>query len=184
MTEKINNENMLLHQERQAYNLALIPLFCNDEVIRYATQFSRLADKYILGFNSLPHVTLYQFEADNIEDIWKQVKTVWKENAILLNFHKFSCVSFDNCIFWVSLLPDNGDELHRMHRLIAQVLEKPVKANFEPHMTLFNTKHKDYEKEVNEFKKSYMPISDKFILSLGRSDDVGQLSEVIFCSNI
>lgn len=163
------------------YNLALIPISCGNEVIRYANQFSTMADKYLLGSNSLPHVTLYHFETDRVEDIWKQVTDVWNEKSILLNFFEFSCVSFDNCIFWASLLPDNGDELHRMHRLIAQVLEKPVKENFEPHMTLFNTKHKDYEKEVNELKKTYTPISDKFILSLGKSDDVGQFSEV--CKN-
>ncbi len=166
----------------QKYNLALIPASCGNEVIRYANQFAWLADKYLLGVNSLPHVTLYQFEADKIEDVWKKAKSVWKENSILLNFYKFSCVSFDNYIFWTSLLPDHGDELLRMHRLIAEVLGKPVKENFEPHMTLFNTKNKDYEKEVNELKKSYQPIFDKFVLSLGKCDAIGQLTEIIFIS--
>lgn len=84
------------------YNLALIPVSKGDEAVEYAKQLSELADKYILGKDSLPH------------------------------------------------------------------------------MTLLNTRNKDYEKDVDSIKKSYNPISDKFVLSLGHSDDVGQLTKILF----
>lgn len=164
------------------YNLALIPISKSDEVIKCANQFSKFADNYLLGKDSLPHITLYQFEADEkeIEDIWKRVKSNWKEKPIELEFKEFSCLSFDGVIFWASLLPNHCEKLHEMHQLIAQVLDKPIKKNFDPHMTLFNTKNKAYENDVDVIKKSYIPISDTFVLSLGRSDDVGQLAKIIF----
>lgn len=167
------------------YNLALIPVSKASDVIECAAQLSNLADKYLIGENSIPHVTLYQFEAEEkaIEDIWKQIEVAWSEKSIELEFKEFSCISFDGIIFWASLLPNKSDELHRMHRLIAQLLGKPIKEKFDPHMTLLSTKNKNYEKEVDVIKNSYKPVSDTFILSLGNSDDVGQLIKIIFkCS--
>ena len=165
------------------YNLALTPVSTGDEIVKCAIQLSKLADKYLIGKDSLPHVTLYQFNAEEkiIDDIWKRVKEAWKEEPpIELEFKEFSCVSFDGVIFWVSLLPNNRDKLHEMHGLIAQVLNKPTKKNFDPHMTLFNTKNKDCEKDVGAIKSFYKPISDVFVLSLGHSDDVGQLTKILF----
>lgn len=168
------------------YNLALTPLSKGDETVKCANQLSKLADKYLLGEESLPHVTLYQFEAEEkaIADIWNRVEKAWKEEPIELEFKEFSCISFDGAIFWTSLLPNNGDKLQKMHSLIAQVLDKPIKKSFDPHMTLFNTKNKNYEKDVDTIKSSYKPISDKFILSLGHSDDTGQLTRIIFKSEV
>lgn len=162
------------------YNLALTPISKNNEVTSYARQLSKLADKYLLGKNSLPHITLYQFEAEagEIENIWRHVRDLWKKDSIDLEFKEFSCITFDEVIFWVSLLPNNCDQLHRMHQLIAQALGKPIKQNFDPHMTLVNTKNKNYEAHVNILKRSYKPISDRFVLSLGSSDDVGQLVKI------
>lgn len=164
------------------YNLILTPISKGNEIIKCANHFLRIADKYLLSEGSLPHVTLYQFEAkeDAIEDIWKRVKDAWKEEPIELEFKEFSCISFDGEIFWVSLLPNNNDKLHKMHDNIAQVLDMPIKKNFDPHMTLFNSRNKDYEKHVDIIKSSYKLISDTFVLSLGNSDDVGQLTKIIF----
>lgn len=164
------------------YNLALIPLSVENEAFNLANQFAKLADTYLLGKNSLPHVTLYQFEVDESEiaSIWKRVCDVWNEAPIRLKFEEFSCITLDNLIFWASLLPDNRNKLHEMHGLIAKILCKPIKENFDPHMTLFNTRNKDYEQDVDELKNSFKPISDEFVLSLGRGDGVGQLTEIIF----
>jgi 2'-5' RNA ligase len=164
------------------YNLALMPVSKDDEIIMHANQLSKLADKYLLGKESLPHVTLYQFEAEEkeVENIWKKVKMSWQGGLIELEFKEFSCISFDDIIFWVSLLPNNCENLHKLHGLIASALDKPIKKNFDPHMTLINTKNKDYEKDVDTIKKSFKPISDAFVLSLGSSDALGQLTSVIF----
>lgn len=163
------------------YNLALIPMSKGDEVVAFAKKFSRIADMYLLGERSLPHVTLYQFQAEekNIDIIWEKVCDGCQQKSINLEFNKFSCITFDNNIFWVSLLPDNCEVLHRMHDIIADILSLPSKKTFDPHMTLINTKDREYEKEVAKLSSFYEPIKDKFILSLGVSDDIGQLTEVI-----
>ncbi len=164
------------------YNLALTPISNGDEAVKYAKKLSNLADKYLLGESSLPHITLCQFEANEVEvkDIWGRISEVWKEEPIELEFKEFSCITFDNVIFWASLLPDKCNELHKLHKLITQVLNKPIKKHFDPHMTLINTKNKGYEKEVTALKSIYQPITDKFILSLGCSDAVGQLTKIIY----
>ena len=165
------------------YNLALIPLSQSVEVVSFAKKFADLADKYLLGENSLPHVTIYQFEAEEkeIDDIWRRVSEVWKESPIYLEFKKFSCITFDDSIYWVSLLPDNCEKLNAMHALLARTINLPIKRFFDPHMTLISTKNKECEKEVEKLLNSYEPISDKFVLSLGISDDIGQLVKVIYC---
>lgn len=164
------------------YNLALTPLSKNNEIINCASLFSHLADTYLLGQNSLPHVTLYQFEAEEeiIGRIWQHILDVWCDKPIQLEFKKFGNVTFDNSLFWISLIPNQGGELHKMHKLIAELLDKPIKNNFDPHMTLLNTKNKNYEKNIDMLKKSYIPISDKFVLSLGSRDDAGQLTQIIY----
>ncbi len=163
------------------YNLALIPLSQSEKIIECAQQFSNLADKYLLGKKSLPHVTLYHFNAEKneIAALWKRVGELWQEKPIKLEFKKFSCTSFDGVTFWASLLPNHSEQLHQMHKTIAQILDKPIKETFDPHMSLFNSKNSDYQKEVAAVKDFYQPITDRFVLSLGYSDDVGQLLEVI-----
>ncbi len=140
-----------------------------------------MADEYLLSDSSLPHVTLYQFQVEEkeIDHTWERVCNVWKEQPIDLVFSKFSCITFDGNIFWVSLLPDNCDALHKMHDFIASILQLPVKKTFDPHMTLINTRNEKYEQEVAKLSGSYKPIADSFILSLGASDDIGQLTQII-----
>lgn len=163
------------------YNLALIPISKGNEAITLANKLSHIADKYLLGERSFPHVTLHQFQADekDIDIIWKKVCEEWQQKSINLEFNKFSCVTFDSNIFWVSLLPVDCDVLHRMHGFIANFLSLPVKKTFDPHMTLINTKDREYEKEVAKLSSFYEPIKDNFVLCLGISDDIGQLTEVI-----
>lgn len=167
---------------KNRYNLALLPMTINDDVIKLSHTFSEYADRYILGENSLPHVTLCQFETeeDAIESIWEKVCEKWGEEPIYLIFDKFSCLTFDNQVYWLSLLPNNTDALLDMHKKIVDIINQPVKKSFDPHMTLINTKNKEYEVKVNEYSRSYQPIRDMFILKLGRCDDVGRFTEVIY----
>lgn len=162
------------------YNLALMPISKSNEVVSFAKKFSDLADQYLLGESSLPHVTIYQFEVEEkeIDGIWSRVSEIWKESPIDLEFKKFSCITFDNSTYWVSLLPNNCEKLYEMHALIADIINLPIKKTFDPHLTLISTKNKEYEKEVERLSSSYMPISDKFVLSLGMADEIGQLIEV------
>lgn len=170
---------------KNKYNLALIPLCINNEVIALAKKLSHLADNYLLGFKSLPHITLYQFNAseDDITSIWEKICHRWRYDPIDLTFDKFSCLTFDDEVYWISLLPDRREILSQMHECIANAISLPVKASFDPHMTLINTKKKDYELDVAELTKSYFRLKDKFVLSLGVSDDVGQYLRMIYRFN-
>jgi 2'-5' RNA ligase len=163
------------------YNLALTPISQAEKVIKFAANFSNLSDKYLLGKDSLPHVTLYQFEEDEneIEKIWERVETLWKEEPIQLKFNEFSFTTSNGIIFWIALLPNKRDKLHAMHHTIADILFKPTKKIFDPHMTLCNSKMSDGQTEITRLKKFYKPISDRFILSLGLSDEAGQLIHII-----
>ncbi len=175
------------------YNLALIPQTKADEVVSFARKFSTIADKYLLGENSNPHVTLYQFEVEEEDEeaIWARVSETWKEKPLTLTFNKMSCNTFDNVIYWVSLLPDQIAILHKMHGNVAGMIELPVKKSFDPHMTLINSKNKDYENEVQRLCSSCYTMTDTFVLCFGRSDDVGQLTEILYrhepaktCNNV
>lgn len=164
------------------YNLALVPLSISDEVINLAKKLSYLADKYLLGHDSLPHITLYQFHADenDINSIWEKVCNGWSYESLDLTFAEFSCVTFDDQIHWVSLMPDKRDILHEMHEYVARAITMPVKNVFDPHMTLFNTKNKEYQKDVIRLYGSRPLLKDRFILSLGISDDIGQFKKIIY----
>ncbi|GEM_PF-2255357 len=166
---------------KKKYNLALIPVSKSNDAVTLSNKFSDMADKYLLGVNSLPHVTLYQFQAEEkeINHIWEQVCDAWGEEPIDLVFNKFSCITFDNNIFWVSLLPNNCEALYKMHGFLANTLQLPAKKTFDPHMTLISTRNEKYEQKVSQLSGSYKPIADSFILSLGASDDIGQLTEII-----
>lgn len=167
---------------KRKYNLALIPQMKGNEVVSFAHMFSSIADKYLLGENSNPHVTLYQFEIEEKEvgDVWARISDEWEEKPIALEFNKFSCITFDNTTYWVSLLPDQNAALHKMHSKIAHMVGLPIKASFDPHMTLISSKNKGYEKEVQKLSPLYHTIADTFVLCLGRSDDVGQLTEILY----
>lgn len=166
---------------KKKYNLALVPTSKSEEFITLSQKFSNISDKYLLGNNSLSHVTLYQFEADEkeIRNIWKRTCEIWEEKSINLEFSKFSCITFDDKIYWVSLLPNNCDVLHKMHRVITEVIKLPIKKIFDPHLTLVSTKNKDYQKEAVKLSPSYTPITDIFILALGKTDEIGQFTEII-----
>ncbi len=166
---------------KSTYNIALVPTKEAQQFIQCANFVSTVADRYLLGKSSLPHVTLYQFEANetDIDSIWEKACNELDQKSIELIFKKFSCITFDGNIFWASLLPDNCDVLMQMHAVIAGIVNKPVKSNYDPHLTLISTKDSMYENLVNKLSATYVPIQDVFVLALGRSDEIGQLTKVI-----
>jgi 2'-5' RNA ligase len=166
---------------KKKYNLALTPLSISNQVINIAKKFEDISDQYLLGAISLPHVTLYQFNAleAEIESIWQQVRKDWKYKNIILTFNEINHSTRDHQIYWVALLPDNQKELHQMHACVAQILGLPIKPTFDPHMTLINTKIHDQIKIIKLFS-FYQALTDIFTLSLGKSDDIGQFKEIIY----
>lgn len=167
---------------KKRYNIALIPFTRRQAFIELSHCFSTIADSYLLGEKSLPHVTLCQFETDEseLDTIWKSVFALMPNASLQLTFSEFSCVT-KLSLNWISLLPDKIDILKKMHSEIASIIKTPLNKSFkeyDPHMTLINSKDPSYQKAIE--KISYAPLTDKFTIALGRSDEMGQLTEVLY----
>src|SRR5690348_11859048 len=110
---------------KSRYNITLVPMTNAEQVITLSNKFKDIAYQYLLGDNSLPHVTLCQFIASENEilEIWNKVCDLLIQKTIDLVFKKFSCITINNYIFWVSLLPNNCDKLIKMNRIIADIVK-------------------------------------------------------------
>jgi 2'-5' RNA ligase len=164
------------------YNIALVPVLQNEKIIRCAEYFLKISDQYQLGKNSLPHVTLCHFQANEneIDLLWKRVCKRLEKHQLELTFEYFSCTTFDNKIYWISLIPDQSSTLDKMHQTVAAIVNQPINQHYDPHMTLLNTKDINYKNMLNEMRQSYTTISDHFALALGERDAVGQLIKILY----
>ncbi|MDR3491687.1 MAG: hypothetical protein P4M12_06540 [Gammaproteobacteria bacterium] len=165
------------------YNIALIPQTQSAAIIKLAQNFSDISESYLLGADSLPHVTLCQF-MQNDSDVkltWLNVLEVLKTHVIELEFPELNIFINPN-LFWVSLKPNKIDILKKMHKQAASVIKKPLGRCFkfyDAHMSLTNTLDKNFQEHVKAVEKKYKPIKDNFILALGQSDEEGQLKKII-----
>jgi len=168
---------------KKRYNIALRPINQVHQFIEFARNFAFLADSYLLGKKSFPHLTLCQFfvEEMDLARIWRQVNDALDSRLIFLSFSRYSFITAKS-YYWVSLIPDYCDVLFKMHYAVANIIRDPINRSFEqydPHITLINTKAEDYEEKVKQNIPVPPLLADTFILSLGKSDDVGQFVEVI-----
>lgn len=163
------------------YNIALVPTSKNQEMVDCSNFFSSISDQYQLGENSLPHVTLCQFQANEntIQHLWDKACEALTEHTVLLEFKDFSCLTFDDKIFWVSLMPNQRNLLNEMHIVVAKIVNSPSKKSYDPHLTLINTRDSDYKKMADKLIKIYSPISDDFALAMGECDEIGQFTKLI-----
>ena len=163
------------------YNIALLPSSRCEDFIVLSQKFSILSPVYQLGPRSLPHVTLCQFKANvsEIDEIWDDVCAVQGNHLLNLKFSNFSCMTFDNIFFWVSLVPNNLLVLTRMHSKILNIVKSGNDKLYDPHLTLIGTLDSSYERQVELLQIGHKCISDKFILSLGGCDEIGQFTDVI-----
>ena len=162
------------------YNIALLPRTQSDFFISLAKNFSEIADAYILGENSFPHITIYQFDAadDQVKKMWESVLKL-NIKGLKFTLAEFSCITFDNVTFWTSLLPIETAILKDLHEQVSKEINMPIKVNYDPHLTLMNTKNSSYMDLAATVQKEFSPISDQFVLSLGKSDSVGQFTDII-----
>jgi 2'-5' RNA ligase len=161
----------------QLYNIALLPLTKSDELIRLANRFAENVDTYLLGPNSLPHITLCHFmaQAMDMETFWQEAQSC-SSNKFELDLFEVSYLT-KNEENWISLLPKQREELTKLHCLIAKIIKTPLNrsyTDYDPHLTLLNTKSKITPKIPD------LPIHDTFILSLGTSDKFGQFTSIIY----
>ena len=117
-----------------------------------------------------------------IEETWFNIRSFFNKTKVTLHFYKYSYLTFDGRIFWVSLLPDNQTLLNQMHLEICDLFQIKNKSIFDPHMTLFCTDKKINGDNIPSFPMDQVIIEDNFILSLGECDNIGQLTKIIFLS--
>lgn len=178
----------------QKYNIAFIPSRNPEQFIQYAEELSQAApsDKYLLGVGSMPHVSLchFEIESNKIEDIWGMVSAL-ELPELHLTFEEKRSKSYAGHpkwggVCWVSLIPDYMDRLNEIHLEIAKIIKTPLNAAFseyDPHMTLFNSHAEKSCALLNYAPRLELPLEEEFGVALGLIDDVGQLTEILFCNN-
>lgn len=161
------------------YNLAFIPKLKSKEFISLTEQYTDFHHNYILGKNSIPHVTVCQFycEVEHLEVLCKRICIELPDKKIDLLFKTVSHLTFDGRIYWLSLLPENTEQLHRIFNTVSKFIVPLRMDAYDPHLTLFN--YSSSVINLSQFLNTQINISDEFELAVGRSDDVGQLMNVI-----
>ncbi len=146
-------------------------------------QFSPIAQGYLLSNNSLPHITLAQF---NVDDVYKLGK-IWNE---LLTYIKdipqprFLGIGFSKKTkmpWGASLSVAREPELVALHLIVIDVLKNygiqsitPSKELYRPHVTLARIT----EPRLSLFDDSILDPSS-FILALGQGDENGQYLKTV-----
>jgi hypothetical protein len=168
------------------YNIALLPIFKENEFIGLSQKIPVASAGYILGEFSIPHITICQFHGkeSEIDNIWIDVDRAINDQAMVFEFTEISCMTFDNLNFWVSLIPDNVEQLNDMHAKVANLVKTSTMNNYDPHLTLINTLDFNYKNKIKVLLDEYNSISDCFILSLGECDSLGQFTKILKQSEI
>lgn len=162
------------------FNIAYVPKDNSKKFIKLSENFHTESHDYKLGENSLPHITICQFIVDenDISQIWSKVCSKIDKYSITLIFSYFSNISFDEKLFWVSIIPDFNQQLIDTFNIVSKIV-KPIRNDaFDPHLTLFN--YFPDKLNINTSLEEDINIEEEFELILGESDDAGQLKNIIF----
>lgn len=172
------------------YNIAFIPKNNQNLFVDYAQALTQTipADRYLLGKQSLPHVSLCHFELEDsqIETLWKRVSDLNLPNLVL-SFQSQRCKSYRNHpkwggVCWISLMPDKLAQLHSLHWQLTTIIQKPLNAAFfdyDPHLTLLNSQSESESESINKNAVLNPSFIDEFIVALGLIDEVGQITEIL-----
>ena len=172
------------------FNVALVPKSDMEQFIRYAEVLSANApaDRYHIGGDaSIPHVSLCHFECEpaNIDEVWEEIENLDISDLRLRFEHHRSRTYPDNPkdagVSWVSLVPDHLESLKDLHLQVADIIKKPLNgafANYDPHMTLFNSKRDEQCAQLNIDTRLIEPLEDDFSVVIGTIDNVGQITQI------
>ena len=171
-----------MNTKHNRYNIALTLVEESKEIIQCAEYFSQFADQYKLNEKSLPHVTICQFNSaeSDVYNLWEQVCQAVDQPFLSLRFNQYSFFQGDGSA-WISLLPEEGEMLNELNCAVAGIIKKPINRSFQhydPHMTLINTSKIDQTKAEELFAAQPIDVKVNSILSLGLSDEIGQLIEL------
>ncbi|HVT62700.1 MAG TPA: hypothetical protein VHD33_04345 [Legionellaceae bacterium] len=172
---------------KKRYNIALIPIQNQHAFIKMAEALSSTITPatYMLSANSFPHVSVCHFatESEQIDTVWKKVKNL-SLSPLTLSFTTRRGQTYpNNEVAWVSLIPNHIDNLMDIHLKIAAIIKHPLNAAFadyDPHLTLFNSLEKTSCEWLNHHSEIHPPLTEEFVIALGESDDVGQFTKILF----
>ncbi|MGN6670898.1 MAG: 2'-5' RNA ligase family protein [Candidatus Nucleicultricaceae bacterium] len=168
---------------QQRYNFALLSTGHPERYITAAEHhFQHLADGYLLGSESLPHITLAQFRAD--PEVLPALITALALVPHIIPIH-LSGLGFSNKadtpLWGASLTVARSSNLLTLHQTVVHILAQhtlsPLNATgdlYRPHLTLARIHRLD----VHDFKKDIFE-GDTFRLALGLSDELGQFKRVL-----
>jgi 2'-5' RNA ligase len=175
------------------FNLALLPGGATAKsMFETASHFRSIADGYLLHpEQALPHLTLTQFYAaqQNLPKIWARISaalpasfSVFMQGLVFRDIGEFGKKHRGHAGVWVDVKP--SDDLLKIQKTAVSALRRmkinPLTASsgYEPHFTLCRCRSFDSLPKLRW--PIFLPKQEKTVLSIGRSDDMGQFQEVIF----
>lgn len=165
------------------YNIAFIPKKISKDVINLVQTEDVVSKEYLIGENSIPHVTVCQFylDEDKLNDVVGSIEAN-VISSIELRFKKYSHITFNDRDYWISLLPDYNEELMEVYQTIINYV-KPIREDvYDPHLTLFNYNPEESsiaKKKCIELLETGIDIKDEFYLAVCDCDEYGQISKII-----
>lgn len=170
----------------ERYNIALLPTdsTLQDNIIRISRDyFFDIHDEYILGPDGLPHITLCQFKAINLEDakaVYNDLLSSEKSNLIDLVIEKFnarsgSLANAGKFIAEYQIRPDK-DLMALQLRCSKKLAEYRIQSltpskTYSPHITL--ARLTDMPNTLPSGKDLDCPLAITGSLSLGLSTEEG-----------
>lgn len=169
------------------YIIALLAQYPNFFIQEAQKEFAGKHETYLLSENSLPHITLAQFNLENPEllsKIWDELHNkivhIPQPKFLGLNFSKKS-----KNLWGVSLTVERSIDLVRLHNLVVGMLVQynvkclnQTEESYRPHLTLARIK----ELKIESFNDKLLDEAP-FVLAIGQSDQNGQFLKVIFRPN-
>lgn len=177
------------------YNIVLLPSFKHsNEFINYAASFSSIANQYILGKKSLPHITVCQFEIEKndikkVHEINQQLMQITIQKRIFPEFTSLNFVSLEgefSGMLAVDLGIKRNEPIMLLHQKVTALLESlgftvlNAKGDlYRPHLTLTFLSYKNNLHSFIFPKKLMGPSKEPFSLCLGTADLNWQLTGLI-----
>ncbi|MBA3537168.1 MAG: hypothetical protein H0T84_11260 [Tatlockia sp.] len=150
-----------------------------NEIAYLTKSYEDKIHNYCIGEASLPHITVCQFTVlESLRnEIWENVCHSISDRKITLKLNKFSNITFDGLLYWLSLLPEHNCQLQINFRIISRFVKSLRKDDYDPHLTLFN--YYPDKLDISEILKQQIEFVGEFELIIGESDESGQLNNII-----
>ena len=161
----------------------IIALHVNEEkpLIEFAEKhFASVAENYLLGKDSHPHITLVQFYATEVDyaKIVYFLETITTRPKPTILGMQFGYDSKDKEVLWAGLIVKRDEPLVGLHEQLVKFLTRhnipcliPTNELYAPHITLARIR-------TNTIASSRFEPTPNFNLVIGIGDEFGQLKEI------